>query len=117
MKKTDKKTDKQLRQCLTNVCEDHFESIHGFVWLSHEVNFNSINVSLRVICVFDSNENQAMFESSSAKEMAVEYVQKSLQSININLKNATKQIRFDSEERCKLEHNGSWANRIAQKYR
>ncbi|MDA8622301.1 hypothetical protein N9L48_06615, partial [Psychrosphaera sp.] len=60
---------------------------------------------------------QAMFESSSAKNIAVEYVQKSLQSININLKNATKQIRFDSEEHCKLEHNGNWANRIAQKYR
>ena len=46
MKKTDKKVDKQLRQCLTNVCEDHFESINGFVWLSHEVNFSNINLKL-----------------------------------------------------------------------
>ncbi|MDB4837885.1 Fis family transcriptional regulator, partial [Marinomonas sp.] len=57
MKKSDKKIEKTLRDALTTVCETALETTSGFVWLTHIVNFNAFPSSLKVICVFETDDD------------------------------------------------------------
>ena len=57
MRKSDKKLDNQLRLVLTDVCETALKEVEGFQWLTHVVNYSNFPQSLRVVCVFDTNEN------------------------------------------------------------
>ena len=41
MRKSDKKIENQIRDVLTDVCEDTLKGYDGFLWVTHTVNFSS----------------------------------------------------------------------------
>ena len=60
MRKTDKKIDNNIRNVLNKVCEQALIEVNGFVWLTHQVNYDKFPASLSVICVFDLNDSQIL---------------------------------------------------------
>tara|TARA_R110002049_G_scaffold95572_5_gene234754 strand:+ start:1156 stop:1500 length:345 start_codon:yes stop_codon:yes gene_type:complete len=113
MRKTDKKLENQLRLILTDVCETALKEIHGFQWLTHLVNYAHFPKSLKVVCIFDTNEHLADFLSEVTSRKGLEsLMQKKLTEISINVKNITEQIAYDTEENCEREHNGNWTVRL-----
>lgn len=110
MRKTDKKLDNTLRLALTDVCDIALKDIIGFQWLTHSVNYSNFPQSLKIICVFDTNENIRYFEQSHYSVTLEELIQTKLG--NITLKNISKHIAYDSEENCHKEHYGQWVKRL-----
>lgn len=98
MRKSDKKIENQLRIVLTEVCETALKKFNGFEWLTHNVNYSHFPNSLKVICIFDTNDNLSSFiKSNSCRELGT-LLQKKFFNIGINLKNITLHISYDTEE-------------------
>lgn len=112
MKKTDKKIDNQLRIVLTQVCEDALKRVEGFVWLTHLVNYSAFPDSLRVVCVFETNDNVEQYLASEDKKYLQGLIQNEFNQMGIKLKNINKHISYDSEENCARDHDGNWAQRL-----
>ncbi|WP_299002190.1 Fis family transcriptional regulator [uncultured Shewanella sp.] len=112
MTKTEKKIDKAIREALTLACDDILARVAGFEWLTHQVDFKNVAGTLKVICIFDTQTAQANALCEQENKKMIQLIQTRLVSIGIHLK-ATRQIRFDNEERCIAEHGGNWALRLA----
>ena len=112
MRKTDKKVEKQLISALTHVCEQALEQVSGFLWLTHTVNFNNFPQSLRVVCVFDTEEHRSQYVMSD-NQLLTSLVVANLNILNIDIRKVKQLVILDSEERCKREHDGNWARRLS----
>ena len=112
MRKTDKKINNQLRLVLTDVCEIALKDIEGFQWLTHLVNYTSFPQSLRVICVFSTEDSLSSFTQSNKDEVLKSLIQSKLLELNIKFKNIGEHISYDSDEACNNEHDGNWAVRL-----
>jgi hypothetical protein len=113
MRKTDKKIDNQLRIELTDVCEVALKEIDGFQWLTHVVNYANFPNSLKVVCVFDTNTNLAVFMSHINKSELLCLIDNKLQKMGISLKNVSHHIVYDTQQNCEKDHQGKWADRLA----
>ena len=87
MRKTDKKIDNQLRRVLTDVCEIALKDIEGFQWLTHLVNYSNFPKSLKVVCVFDTNNNLAGFMSGNSEKELIQLIKTQLKKAGVELKN------------------------------
>lgn len=112
MRKSDKKLDNEIRKALTKLCEGQLKSHQGFEWLTHTANYSNFPASLKVVCVFDSYENLALFEASSNKSKVVSTISRLLSTLNVKLSSPEKQLVFDCEEKCNEEHRGNWKARL-----
>jgi hypothetical protein len=113
MRKTDNKIDNQLRLVLTDVCETALKEIDGFQWLTHLVNYSHFPKSLKVVCIFDTNENLSNFMSNGSRKDLESLIQLKLAGISVNVKNVSDHIAYDTEQNCEHEHNGNWAERLS----
>lgn len=108
MRKTDKKRDNAIRIALTEVCDVAQEESEGFMWLTHLVNYDAFPGSLSVICVYDTDANLAKADLDDMCSL----IKKKLASIDINLRDIRRHVRFDTEEKCRHENNGKWQERL-----
>lgn len=113
MKKTHKKRDNDIRKVLNQVCEDCLKEIDGFVWLTHMADFDQLARTLRVICVFATQNDLTEYARSLQSDVMQTRIIQSLQHINIVMAAPHTQIIMDSEEACSAQHNGNWAKRLA----
>ncbi|MDV6316690.1 hypothetical protein [Idiomarina sp. HP20-50] len=58
MRKTDKKLEREIIRELTKVCEAAKFEHEGFIWLTHEVNYQRFPQSLKVTLVFNESINE-----------------------------------------------------------
>ncbi|GAA3928601.1 Fis family transcriptional regulator [Litoribacillus peritrichatus] len=111
MRKTDKKIDNQIRKALTVVCEIALVEVEGFQWLTHLVNYDQFPKSLRVVCVFDTKASLQHALEAGRDHYLIELIQEELTALNLGIK-PENLVSFDSEEACKLEHDGKWQHRL-----
>ncbi len=83
MRKTDKKFDNQLKLLLTEVCETALKEVDGFQWLTHTVNYSNFPKSLKVVCVFDTDEQLSTFTRNSSKNSLTALIQVKLNEIGV----------------------------------
>ena len=112
MRKSDKKLDNQLRIVLTQICENALEEIEGFQWLTHIVNYSNFPKSLKIVCVFDTNESLDRYLLSETNNQLQSLIKRELSKLNIQFKNMVNHVLFDTEENCENQHNGNWAQRL-----
>lgn len=67
MRKTDKKHEREIIRELTRVCEDAKYTHEGFIWLTHEVDYQRFPQSLKVTLVF----NEQVSEDTLLSEFAL----------------------------------------------
>lgn len=113
MRKSDKKLDNQIIKALTEVCHSALEDIAGFQWLTHTVNFDKFPQSLKITCVFDTNQALAQYAKSEANQYLLTLITDKLASIGLKLNNIKNQVELDSEENCRLYHAGNWSKRLS----
>lgn len=112
MRKSDKKLDNQLRLELTDVCEVALKDVPGFQWLTHLVNYDNFPASLRIVCVFDTNESLDNYLISRSNAQLQTMIAAKLNSLGVKLKRIEKHVLFDTEENCDAQHKGNWALRL-----
>jgi len=112
MKKSDKKIDNAIREALTKVCESALNSVDGFVWLTHLVNYNGFPNSLKVVCIFDTDEALSTAIEAKLDDYFYQLINNELNAVNIKLNKLRQQVSFDSEEACERSHDGKWNERF-----
>ncbi|MCJ8312236.1 MAG: Fis family transcriptional regulator [Saccharospirillaceae bacterium] len=113
MRKTDKKIDNQLIKVLTGVCDMALKEIKGFEWLTHLVNYSNFPKSLKIVCVFDNNENLKLFKSNANNQQKLQkLIQSKLLEVDVKVKNIVAHLGYDTQENCEKEHDGNWAKRL-----
>lgn len=79
MRKTDKKTERHIIRHLTDVCEAAKVECEGFIWLTHEVDYQRFPQSLRVILVFNESVTDEVMLAEF--KTLVPHVQQALESV------------------------------------
>ena len=108
MRKIDKKIDNALIGVLTEVCDLAQESYDGFKWLTHFASYNNFPDSLSIVCIYDTNKQLENTDMNGFRKL----INEKLFSIDINIKDISHHVRFDTEENCKRENNGKWNDRL-----
>ena len=98
MRKADRKIDNQIRTSLTRVCDHALNHIHGFQWLTHHVDYHRFPQSLRVICVFDTNESLTEAINRGDDDRLRQHIRDQLQAIKIRVADIERTVSFISEE-------------------
>jgi hypothetical protein len=112
MRKSDKKIENNLRIALTDVCESALKEFTGFEWLTHLVKYSDFPKSLKILCVFDTNNNLTSFLNSNNRHVLEELIVKKLSCIEVRIKNISNHLAYDTEEECVKVNNGKWADRL-----
>ena len=99
MKKSDKKLENAIRLALTNVCEEALETVEGFQWITHTVNYKDFPNSLSILCMFDNPENLIAAKASKKDNHLKSWIEKELAGQNIIIRNINSVVSFDTEER------------------
>ena len=116
MKKSDKKIENAIRDALTRVCEAALESVDGFVWLTHLVNYNAFPNSLKIVCIFETDDALSSAIHAKQDNYLCQLIHQELSDVGIAIKlsQLRQQVSFDSEEACERSHNGKWHERLAK---
>jgi hypothetical protein len=101
MRKSDKKIENLLITSLKGACEDALGVYEGFEWLTHAVNYQKYPDSLLIICMFDTNENLSKTINKDNGDEFKALIAAKLLLGGIQLKDAGKHIKFDTEEALK----------------
>lgn len=78
-KKRDKKTDREIIHALTELCEAAKYTHEGFIWLTHEVNYQRFPQSLKVVLVFNDEVGEDTLLAEFAK--LIPQVQEALEPV------------------------------------
>jgi len=98
MKKSDKKIENAIRLALTNVCEAALETVDGFQWITHTVNYKNFPSSLAILCVFDNPESLIAAKESGKDSHLKNWIQKELAEQNIIIRDINSVVSFNTEE-------------------
>ena len=113
LSKTNQKIDNNVCKALTIACEHSLHEVKGFVWLTHRANYTNFPASLVVTCVFERQTDIDEMKEQHQDEQLQHNIQKHLLKVGVVLKNVKHQVRFDSEEACRVQHQGDWPARLA----
>ncbi|EIL2906670.1 Fis family transcriptional regulator [Vibrio alginolyticus] len=100
MRKSDKKVENLIREVLTEVCEDKLKGYDGFLWVTHTVKFSSFPQSLEIVCVFETKQDRANFFEGEGRQHVSTTIQKAFNKAGVQLKNVSKQISYDTKQKC-----------------
>mgnify|MGYP000344949511 CR=1 FL=1 len=98
MRKSDKKTDNQIRLFLTDICEDFMKDFDGFLWLTHEADYDNFPQSLRISFVFNSQAHLDGFLASDGYPQLTAKLEKQLSQMKIRFKRLEDQMAFTVEQ-------------------
>ena len=98
MRKSDKKIENQIRDVLTEVCEDTLKSYEGFLWVTHTVKYSSFPQSLKIICVFETDQDRENFLMEEDPLHVSATIQKAFNKVGVQLKNVDKHISYDTKK-------------------
>ncbi|KAB2826580.1 Fis family transcriptional regulator [Aliivibrio finisterrensis] len=101
MRKSDKKIENQIRVVLTEVCEDTLKGYEGFLWVTHTVNYSSFPQSLKIVCVFETNQDRENFLMGEGSLHVSTTIQKAFNKVGIQLKNIDKHLSYDTQKKRK----------------
>jgi len=115
MRKTDKKTERNVVAALKNVCETALGNIAGFEWLTHFVDYKRFPDSLSVVCVFSSRDALDRAHTSNKTGYLLDLIKQELLASNINIRSINHHVKFDTEEDCLEKNAGNWKHRFSGK--
>ncbi|WP_415887583.1 Fis family transcriptional regulator [Neptuniibacter sp. QD37_6] len=112
MKKSDKKLEKVIRETLTEVCDIALETVPGFCWITHKVDFSRFPDSLKVIAIFEDESILALARNTHEDHFLHSLITEKLAKEGVKLSKPAKQIFLDSEEACEDAYGGDWSLRL-----
>ena len=106
MRKSGKKIENLIRGVLTDVCEDTLKGYDGFLWVTHTVKYSSFPQSLKIVCVFETNQDSANFLVVEGPQHVSTVIQKAFNGVGVQLKNVGRQISYETQQNRERGHQG-----------
>jgi len=106
--------ERRLVATLTEACETAKARILGFAWLTHEVDFAHFPASLRVTWVFDTRANRDQAVAGEPARQMLELTTAALREADVEVKQVSAHMAFDSEEHCQQVSAGNWQQHLAR---
>ncbi len=113
MNKSQRKIENALVKALNEICEHLKQEQPGFVWLTHFVDHKLLSQSLKIIFVFDTNENLATAKNNTLFESVFTLCELHLKRESIHIKRIDKAVYFDTEENGANFENIQWCRKYA----
>jgi hypothetical protein len=98
MRKSDKKIENQIREILTDVCEDTLKGYDGFLWVTHTVKYSSFPQSLNIVCVFETHQARSKFLTGEGQLDVSSAIQKAFSQVGVDIKKIEKQIHYEIKD-------------------
>lgn len=89
--------ERELVRTLTRACETAKYEIDGFVWLTHEVDYQQFPQSLRVIWMFDSEASLQLAASGPGRARMLELTQAAFDEIGISVSQIAAHVSWRRE--------------------
>ncbi|WP_417503666.1 Fis family transcriptional regulator [Marinomonas gallaica] len=112
MRKTDKKIENNIRDSLTEVCDELLELKMGFEWITHLIDFKRFPQSLKIVCIFNDDETEQAFLNSPHFNDLKHDLLIRFKAMDISLKDIDQHLFLDNEAACLRTHEGKWGDRL-----
>jgi hypothetical protein len=113
-KREQSRIERTLAATLTDACEAGKAELVGFVWLTHQVDYQQLPSSLKVVWVFDTQTNRDQALAAGQNERMLELTAEALSDADISVGRLADHVHFDSEEQCQRADAGNWQQRLAR---
>lgn len=98
MKKSDKKIENAIVKALNNVCETLTVESDGFCWLTHFVDYSNFPQSLKLVCVYETNQSLEAARNNAIVHSVLELTESRLKHEGVFIQASDKAIFFDTVE-------------------
>ena len=113
MNKKDKKTESLIVKALNNVCNSLENTIEGFSWLTHFVDYSHFPENLKIVLVFDSCHHLESAKQQPTFNTILQLADYSLKDQGIPLHSIEKALYFDTEENGADFNSTKWCGKYA----
>jgi len=113
MNRSEKKTDNAIVKALNDICETLKEESKGFVWLTHFVDYAKFPQSLKIVFVFDSDQNLINAKNDALFKTIFDLCEARLKRESIHIKRIDKAVFFDTEENGADFENIKWCRKYS----
>ncbi|UYG08747.1 hypothetical protein [Halomonas sp. M4R1S46] len=105
--------ERRLTRALTDACEAAKPVLPGFCWLTHLVDYRRFPDSLRVIWVFDTQDDLARALKDDGRRRMLDLTANAFVDIGLEVTDIGRHVDVDSEAECRRVHGGDWQRRLA----
>lgn len=113
MNKKEKKTESLIVKALNNVCNSLENTIEGFSWLTHFVDYSHFPGSLKIVLVFDSFHHLESAKQQPIFNTILHLAEFSLKDEGISLISMEKALYFDTDENGADFNSARWCRKYA----
>ncbi len=113
MKRNEMKTENSIVKALNDVCETLKKESEGFSWLTHFVDYSKFPQSLKLVFVFDTNQNLEGAKNTTTFQTIFQLTETRLSGEGIYIKNIHKSLFFDTEENGADYENEKWSKKYS----
>lgn len=100
-----------MRATLTRVCDVALETIPGFVWITHFVNYSNFPDSLVIVSVFATDADLQRARDTQHDLQLDALIRKELRAMGTPINLTGQQVLCDTEAACERDNNGNWQQR------
>lgn len=115
MKNSDRKTENSIVKALKGVCDVLLNDTKGFCWLTHFVDYANVSQSLRIVCVFDTNQALLDAENEGLTRTIPDLAATHLEKEGLGISSIEKAVRFDTEENGADVNKARWCRKYVHK--
>lgn len=105
--------ERSLIKALTQACESAKSEFTGFCWLTHLVEYQRFPHSLRVIWIFDTQDD---LDRLSREELGrvCSLTARACAEAGVEIAEIERHVSFDSEQACRRVDSGNWGARLGR---
>ncbi len=112
-KKARARMERRLTRALTEACETAKPMLPGFCWLTHLVDYRHFPESLRVVWVFETQDDLARALKGEGRQRMRELTEAAFFEVGLEVDSIDAHLDADSEEECRRVHGSDWERRLS----
>ena len=111
--KNKKKIEAAIVKAMNDVCDILKQEYVGFAWVTHFVDYQKIEQSLKLVFVFDTTESINQAKEKALFETIFELTESRLKRESISIKRIDRAVFFDTEENGADFNNTNWCRKYS----
>lgn len=114
LKKADRKIERKIVRALTDICNCLKPDTEGFSWLTHFVDYANASNSLRIVCVFDTDQALNRARDAGFIQRFPTLAKNQLETEGLDILHIEKVVYFDTVENGADVSDTRWCRKYAR---